>query len=283
MLPADCFPRYRPPAEAYSMIVGVTSGCSHNGCTFCGMYRGVPTHVRSTSEFEDHLALAAAQYPSSIRRVFLGDGDAMSVPAGDLLERIGQVRGRFPKANRFSCYARAEGILGKTDDALNDLRAAGLRTLYLGLESGDEELLCSINKGCTAAEMVEAVQKARRCGIRMSVMALIGLAGVEGSLKHAEATADALNRMSPRFTSLLTYIPVPRSRPETTIDDSAALAEIRMVLERLSCTTIFRSDHASNALALAGNLPTDRERLLAELDEAMDSTLRRRPSWLRGL
>jgi radical SAM superfamily enzyme YgiQ (UPF0313 family) len=291
-LPPGLFPRFRPPAEAESVIVGLASGCSHNGCTFCGMYSGILQGLRTPEEFREHVALARGAYAENASRVFIGDGDAMAAPSKALLDAIAIVREFFPAARRFGVYARAEGILEKSGQELRQLAEAGLRTAYLGLESGDEEILRRSRKGCTAAEMVEAVRKAQAAGIRMSVMALVGLGGQAGTGEHARATAAALSAMNPRFASLLTYLPVEgtpladeiASGRFALLDDRGCLEEIRAILERLDCDgTIFRADHASNPLPLAGNLARDKARLLAELGAALAGTARLRPGWLRGL
>ncbi|MHC4885063.1 MAG: radical SAM protein [Planctomycetota bacterium] len=282
----------RPPAEADSVILQATWGCPHNACTFCGTYRALAHRVLPVDEFECHVRDATEVYPAHHPRIFLADGDVMSLATPDLLERMAVVKSHFPQANRFSLYARAEGILSKSDNELNDLRTAGLRTAYLGLESGDDSVLTRIAKGSTAESMTRAVQRAQACGIRLSVMALIGLGGREGTTEHADATARVLSAMNPRFLSLLTLRILPGTELHealnagtfTPLSEAEALAETERILTGLTCTgTIFRSDHASNALPLAGSLPRDRERLLAELNQAASGTRSLRPAWLRGL
>lgn len=291
MLPDRLFPRFRPPAEADSAILGLTSGCPHNACTFCGMYRGVPVGLRTAEEFRRHVRLARREFPAGATRIFLGDGDAMRAPTEAILEAMEIARETFPEARRFSLYARPEGILAKSREELRRLVDAGLRTAYLGLETGDPTLLAAIRKGCTVEDLVAAVRLAEDCGLRMSVMALVGLGGRAGSAAHAAGTAEALNRMEPRFASLLTFIPVEGTELHADLagrffplDDREALGEIRAVVAALSCRgTIFRADHASNPLPLAGTLPRDRERLLAEIDGALAGDRGLRPGWLRGL
>ncbi len=291
-IPPERFPHFRPPGEADSVILGVTVGCPHNACSFCGMYRDLVHRVRTETEFARHVALAARLFPSEERRVFLGDGDALCLPAESLLARMSEVRRHFPRAGRFAAYARAEGLLAKTPEELQALAVAGLRTVYLGLESGDEDLLARLRKGCTAAQMIAAARRASEAGLRVSVMALIGLAGRSGSERHAQATAAALSAMRPRFISLLTYIPVEGTEWARAVeageiellDDREALRETRLILVGLDCPgAVFRADHASNPLPLGGNLPRDQERLLAELDAGLAGEERLRPLWLRGL
>ena len=289
---AALFPEFRPPAEADAVVVGVTSGCSHNACAFCGMYRRRSYHARTLEEFRAHLARARQLFPASATRVFLGDGDAMAVDAEHLLACMAAAREFFPNVRRFGIYARAEGILAKSDSDLQRLAAAGLRVAYLGLESGDAEVLQRVGKGCTVGEMIAAVHRAQAAGIKMSVMALVGLAGREGTARHADATAMALNEMNPRFINLLTYIPVPdtplwhdiRSGRLTALDDREALMEICRIVAGLECCgSLFRADHASNPLPLAGNLPRDKQSILTMLQATLAGRLALRPRWLRGL
>ncbi len=282
----------RPPAEAGSVILQATTGCPHNRCAFCAAYRGVCFRIRGPDEFEAHARLIASLEGDGGSRVFLADGDTMRLPTDRLVELVEITRRVFPEARRFSLYAGARGILAKTGEELARLKEAGFNTLYLGLESGSEEILRDMEKDVTAAEMTEAVVAAQNAGLRVSVMALLGLGGVARSLEHARATATALNRMQPRLLSILTLIPVPGTPLWNRIEEgSFALPDARGMLRELRVLvagldlgrTVFTANHASSYLPLEGALPRDRDRLLAELDAALAGSRNLVPEAWRGL
>ncbi|HOT29029.1 MAG TPA: radical SAM protein [Candidatus Ozemobacteraceae bacterium] len=282
----------RPPAEAGSVILQATTGCPHNRCAFCAAYRGVGFRVRGPDEFEAHARLIAALEGNGGARVFLADGDTMRLPTARLLELVEIAKRVFPDARRFSLYAGARGILAKSGVELARLKEAGFNTLYLGLESGSEEILRNMEKDATAAEMTEAVVSAQNAGLRVSVMALLGLGGTTHSKEHAEATAAVLNRMQPRLLSFLTLIPVPGTPLWARIESGSfalpdargMLCELRNLVAGLELNrTVFTANHASSYLPLEGALPRDRDRLLAELDAAIAGSRRLVPEVWRGL
>jgi radical SAM superfamily enzyme YgiQ (UPF0313 family) len=282
----------RPPAEAGSTIVQLTIGCPHQRCTFCGAYRHTRYRVRPPIEFRQHVATVARFARGEGGRVFFADGDAMVLPTERLLDAIAITREIVPEARRFSIYAGARGILAKTADELAALKSAGLNTFYLGLESGDEELLRQRGKGSTAAEMIEAVRRAQTVGLRASVMVLLGLGGTVGSRAHARATAAALNAMQPRLLSCLTLMLVPGTplHAEATAggftlpDARGILQELRELVAGLSLArTVFTANHASSWLPLEGALPRDRDRLLAQIGAACAGAVPLTPAFLRGL
>lgn len=267
-------PLFRPPAETDSLILQVDRGCPHNRCTFCGMYRGLPYRRLPLEEAGRLVSREARRHPET-QRVFLADGDVMSRPGDELLELLRILNAAFPRLARVSLYANGGSIAAKAEEQLRALQALKLHTLYMGLESGDEDILAGCRKGETAAGMVAAALKAQACGLRMSVMVLLGLGGADLSSRHALHTAEALNRMQPRLLSFLRVIPVPgtelhsaaearRFRPLTEWD---AARELRDILGRLELrSTVLRADHISNVVPLAGRLPHDRERLLGQID-----------------
>jgi len=268
----------RPPAEAGSIILQATTGCPHGRCAFCAAYRGVGFRVRSAAEFSAHAERVASVEGRSGSRVFLADGDTMRLPADRLFEVIACAKRVFPAAHRFGIYAGARGILAKSGDELARLKAAGLNTLYLGLESGSDDVLRDMNKDATADDMCEAVITAQNAGLRVSVMVLLGLGGTACSSGHAKATAAALNRMQPRLLSVLTLMPVPGtplwkrvSEGSFTLPDAfGMLRELRELVADLELKrTVFTANHASSYLPLEGALPRDRDRLLAQLDAGL--------------
>lgn len=272
-------PLFRPPAEAESLILQVDQGCPYNRCTFCGMYRGVKYQRRSPAEIRQMVATEARRTPEA-RRIFLADGDVMRRPFEELQHILTELAAHFPQLARVNVYATGSAIAAQTDAQLKTLRTLRLHTLYLGLESGDEEILRRVKKGETAEAMVAAGQRAQQAGLRVSVMILLGLGGVERSQVHAEATATALNRMQPRLLSALRVVPVPGTELHGDVkagrfqqlSEYHAVQELRDLIAGLKLTnTIFRANHSSNVVPLEGRLPHDRTRLVAELDRLLAS------------
>ena len=193
---------FRPPAEADSLILRVADGCPWNGCTFCGMYKGVKYVFQGLEKAEREFSNAWKNWPD-VRRIFLADGDVMHLDFQTLETMLRALNEKFKHLARVSVYANGSSILAKTDDELRRLKELKLHTLYMGLESGDNETLRAVNKRESAEEMIEAGLRAQAAGLRMSVMVLIGLAGELRSGLHAQATAAALNKMQPRLLSAL--------------------------------------------------------------------------------
>ena len=277
---------YRPPSEAHSLIIQVTVGCSHNKCAFCNMYKDKKFSITPMEQVRDDLRWAREQY-SRVERFFLADGDALILPTAQLLEILGDIRSLFPECSRVSTYASPKSILGKTPEDLSALHAAGLDFAYLGLETGNDPLLKKINKGVTVAQQIEAGQKLKAAGLTLSVTAINGLAGSNGDWQaHAVDTAAALDAMHPDFIALLTlrvYTGTPMAEWIASGElvqptPMELIRETKLFLEHIDCPgAVFRSNHASNYLVLAGTLNQDRERLLHECDEALrgDAPLRR--------
>jgi len=284
-------PLFRPPSEAESLILQVTLGCSHNRCTFCSMYRSKRFRVQPEREIEQAIDEARERLGPEVPRVFLADGDAFCLSTRRLARILELLNRAFPELQRVAVYANARDVLAKSEDDLAELRRLKLRLLYLGLESGDQETLERVHKGATVEEMVRAVQRANAAEIRSSVMALTGLAGRERSLVHARASAEALSRMAPAYTALLTYTPTPGSPLFEEVEAGTfdlltpdeSLREIRELLAHLDCRTYFTANHASNYLPLQGRLPSARVNLLALLDAALDGRVPLVPEILRGL
>lgn len=284
-------PVFRPPSEAGSLILQVTIGCSHNRCTFCGMYKQKRFRVRELGELRAELEEAARRWPET-RRIFLADGDAFALSTEKLHQLLDMCHGAFPHLSRVGAYMNASNVLSKSDHDLKGLAEKKLRIGYLGLESGNDKVLTHVGKGATAAEMVEAVRRCQGNGIKISVMVLLGLGGREQSCEHAADSAKALNQMNPRYLSLLALMPVegtPLHRRicrgefhELTPDQS--LEEMKRILEGLELKgTIFRSNHASNYLALAGRFPQDKARLISEIEACLSGNRGMRDEWMRGL
>lgn len=274
---------FRPPAEAESLIFQVALGCPHNTCRFCAMYKGVPYRVIGEEEVFADFAQAAHWYPET-RRIFLADGDVMVFSFERLRRMLEELNRLFPALARVNLYANGSSILAKTPEELASLRQLKLQTLYMGLESGDEELLKLVDKGETAEGMCEAVQRAQAAGLKCSVMVLLGLGGREGSVRHAEATAQILNRMQPKLLSALRFVEVPGCSMVPgyqAATEYEAISELIVMLRGLELEqTVFRANHTSNPVPLEGRLPRDREMLIAGLESILPRLDRKGPGRL---
>lgn len=262
-------PLFRPPAEAESLIFQVSYGCPHNCCRFCGMYKYSHYEEREYDKVLEDFKKAARKYPET-QRIFLADGDVMFLSFETLHKYLLELNKLFSKLTRVNVYANGSSILAKTREQLCELRRLKLHTLYVGLETGDEELLRLVNKGETAENMIEAVRISQECGLRCSVMVLLGLGGKKGSERHAIETALVLNKMQPRLLSALRFVEVTGSKMFSgyeTVSEYEAVCELRKMIEYLELErTVFRANHASNPVPMEGRFPNDKERILAELD-----------------
>ena len=282
---------YRPPSEARSRIIQVTIGCSHNTCTFCHMYTDKQFRIRTREEILKDLDECRQAIGPYVRRVFFADGDALVVPTKLLLELLHYVRNNFPNVERVTSYGTAHDVLRKSEEELKALRAAGLEMIYIGAESGDNGILAHIRKGETAEEIVEAGQKLKRCGMKTSVTLISGLGGKKGIERHAESSARLINGMNPEYASILTLHLTPDSpmaqeiaRGEMDLlGPEDIVTETEIFLKHIdSPGTVFRTNHASNYVALAGTFNKDIPEMLRELEEAKKHHWYR-PDWMRGL
>ncbi len=284
---------FRPPSEADSLILQATLGCSWNRCTFCGMYRDKRFRVRPLDELKAEIAWAARQQ-GPVHKVFLADGDALMAKASFLGAVLAELKAAFPDLRRVSCYASPQSLQVRSVAEMAELRAVGLGQYYLGIESGHDGVLERLDKGVDGAEMVRVARKAHEAGVALSTMVLLGAGGRALSLEHARASAAVVNAIQPRFVSTLVMTPVEdtplwesAARGEVDELDPLELArELREFLAHLELSgSVFRSNHASNYLALAGTLPKDKERLVAALDAvlARPGEARFVPEWMRGL
>jgi radical SAM superfamily enzyme YgiQ (UPF0313 family) len=285
-------PLYRPPSEANSYILQATIGCSWNKCVYCDMYRSKQFRVRELSESLDDLREAGRRAGHVVDKVFVADGDALVLDMDHWRPILSTARDCFPRLRQVSCYATAGNILDKTAEQLTELRASGLNMLYIGPESGDDRTLKRIVKGATFEDHVEAAKKAHEAGMKISVIALLGVGGTERSQEHAETTADLVTAMDPEYFAALTTSVIPDT-PLMRMKDKGffelpgvtrMLEELRIIVDRARPTdALFRTNHASNHLALGGRLPRDREAICAAIDGALGGRVPLRPEWARGL
>lgn len=265
----------RPPSEASSLIVQVTYGCSNDTCDFCGTYLGKPFAVRPFSEVQADIVNLPLSVKQQVERVFLADGDALVLSSRRLLELLALLRYELPRLQRVSSYATALNLLAKTDAELRDVRAAGLTLIYLGLESGDDETLMAVHKGITVQQQIEGCRRAAQAGIDLSITAILGLAGAERSLLHAQATGAALSAIDPQYIGLLTLMLTPGTamaervrRGELVLPNTLGMVrELREIVAHTNVSDcLFRSNHASNYLPVGGHLPHDKDEMLRALD-----------------
>ncbi|GGE39083.1 radical SAM protein [Halopseudomonas oceani] len=286
-------PVFRPPSEAHSLILPVTNGCSWNKCTFCEMYTAPQKKFRARDEAEvlDEIRRVGERY--IVQRIFLADGDAMVLPTHRLLRILEAIAEHIPSVERVTSYCLPRNLKRKSVEELKELREAGLAMLYVGAESGDDEVLERVNKGETAASTADALIKAGDAGLKRSVMILNGLGGASLSAQHALNSAKLLNETQPEFVStLVVSFPQGMARFQQRYPDFVELNQqqlFRELREFVAALTLdnstFRSDHASNALVLKGELGRDKERLLAQIDQAISRPEQAglRPEWMRGL
>ena len=282
---------FRPPSEADSLLLQATIGCSHNRCTFCAMYRDKQFRVRRIEEVLEDIAAAREYYGPDVRRVFLCDGNALILPTTHLLKILTTLERTFPDLQRVGVYANARDLVSKCVTELQELMARRLSIFYLGLESGSDAILRQIDKGATADEMVAGVRHGMSAGMKSSVIYLLGLGGRKQWRENAVESAKAVSQMNPNYLSALTVTVVPgtplarqlKSGEFELPEPAEFAAELRLFLEQVDVkATVFRSNHASNYVPLAGRLPRDKERMVAELTEAIKNH-RFKPEYLRGL
>lgn len=272
---------YRPPSEAYSLIVQATIGCTHNKCSFCKMFKEKRFQTRPTEDIIADFAWARKRY-RSVPRIFLADANALCLKTDKLMPILTYIEETFPECERVTIYGRASDILRKTEDELRMLREHGLTMVYIGAESGSDKVLEMCRKGETRQQLIDAVKRIEKVGIKASVTFISGLAGKDGWEDHAIQTGTMITEMNASYVSLLTLLVDPQAPMYEDIQSGRlklltpqeVLAETHLMLENANPekTCIFRSNHASNYLSLKGDLPQDRDRFLAQIKAAMKNT-----------
>ncbi|QIB70080.1 radical SAM protein [Aminipila butyrica] len=272
---------YRPPSEAYSLIVQVTIGCTHNKCTFCSMFKDKTFRVRQMEEVLEDLESARRHY-GHVEKIFLADGDALCLSNSKLLVILKHIRRLFPECQRVGAYGTPQDVLGKSPEELAELRQHGLGIVYIGAESGSQKVLEAVNKGVSREQIIEAVKKIEAAGIKASVTFISGLAGPEHMEEHALETASMISAMEPSYVGLLTLMVEPdapiyediRAGRFRVLTPEEVLGETALMLKNIQVTKpcVFRSNHASNYVSLKGDLPRDKERMMGQLKRAMENT-----------
>lgn len=270
---------YRPPSEAYSLIIQVTLGCSHNKCTFCNMYKDRNFKIKSLDEVFEDLELSRKYY-KYVRRIFLADGDALILKTENLEKILMKIKELFPECERVSVYGTPADILRKSEEDLIKLKKLGLDIIYIGVESGSDEVLKDVNKGVTSEEIIKAGQKVKRTGIKLSATLISGLGGKEKSKLHAKESARVISAINPDYLGILTLMIEPgtqiynkvENNEMTLLNPKEVMVETRELIRNLEVSNcIFRSNHASNYAPLAATLGDEKERLLKELDSIIGS------------
>ena len=285
---------FRPFSEAKSYLLQCTIGCSHNQCTFCGMYKDKKYRIRSLEEIKTDIAMAKNYY-NDLEKVFLCDGDAIAIETDILLEILDELYRVFPSLRHVGSYVGPRSTLNKSMSELTALRAAGLTKAYLGVETGDDRLLKEVKKGVSYQEMLQAGQNLVNAGINLSAMVLLGLAGPgEPSREHALATAKITNEMKPHYLAALTVTPVPNTvlhrqvlaREFKILDAFETLEEMKWIFENITIDGLkFVGAHASNYLPVSGTLQKDRQKMLDVVNNVLESQDKRylRSENMRGL
>ena len=281
---------FRPPSEAFSLILQPTIGCSWNRCTFCVAFKDKEYRVRSLRDIHGDVERIFPYY-RDVQRIFLADGNALSMPTDELVAILEFLHSKFHILERISIYGGPLDIKKKSIEELGKLRKAGLDLVYFGLESGSNEVLRRIKKGATAADMVNTAGKVKEAGLRLSVIFILGLGGTEMSDIHAEETARVVSAQDPEYAAALTLMAEPgseilesvRSGSLTLLDPLEVLEELHNTVRGISVTnTVFRANHASNYAPIGGTLPGDKKKILSEIERIIKKG-RYKPEFLRAL
>lgn len=283
---------FRPPSEAYSILLQVTVGCSHNKCTFCEMYKEKRIFkIKSDAEIMADIAYAARHHRHN-DRLFLCDGDALIVPQKRLVRILSEIRRQMPWIKRIGSYANTKSISKKTVDELRELKRLGLSIAYMGLETGDDVTLAGINKGADSARMIEMGKKIRAAGIKLSVTVLLGIAGRERSMIHARETGRVLSAIDPEYVGALSLMltpgtPLYKDHVAGKFPVLAAqelLQELGVMIAATHMTNgLFHSNHASNYLPIRAKLPEEKDKTLALIEKALAGKVSLKPEHLRAL
>jgi len=268
---------FRPPPEADSFLLQCTIGCSHNKCTFCGMYKDRKYRLRSLPEIIGDIKMAKVTMGRRLLKVFLCDGDAISLDTEILLEILSELYKAFPYLRQVSTYVGPQSTLSKSVDELKQLREAGLTTTYLGVESGDDQVLKAVRKGSSSSEILQAGQNIVKSGMSLTAMVMLGLGG-KASKSHILATAELINRMKPHHLGILSTVPVEKTSLARQVekgefqllDAYETLEEMKILLENITLDNLgIDGTHKSNFLTLMGYMQQDKEKLIEQIDNAL--------------
>ncbi|MBW1865191.1 MAG: B12-binding domain-containing radical SAM protein [Deltaproteobacteria bacterium] len=281
----------RPPSEANSILLQITVGCSHNKCTFCGTFAGERFKIKS-DEIVDQDIQFAKEYCRRQRRVFLCDGDALIIPQKRLVNILKKIETNLPWVTRVGVYANTKSIQMKTPEELAKLHQHGLSIAYMGLETGDDVTLKAVRKGATAEKMIAMGKKIREAGIKLSITVLLGLAGRERSMIHAQETGKVLSAIDPEYVGALSLMLIPGTPLSNDhekgifplLKPDEMLKELRHMIAHTHLSRgLFHANHASNYLPIKARMPRDKERTIQQIDQALAGSIALKPEWMRAL
>jgi radical SAM superfamily enzyme YgiQ (UPF0313 family) len=281
----------RPPSEANSILLQATVGCSHNKCTFCGTYAEERFRIKDDATILKDIAFAA-QHCRRQRRLFICDGDALIIPQKRLQTILSEIKRQLPWVTRVGVYGNAKSIKMKSLNDLIALKNQGIGIIYMGLESGDNQTLKAINKGVKAETMIQMGRKVRQAQIKLSITAILGIAGKKRSLVHAEQTGKVLSAIDPDYIGILSLMLLPgtpmfakyQAGAFELLNPLEMLQELKAILTHTDLTRgLFHANHASNYLPIKARLPKDKSATLALIDRAIASRVDLKPEWLRAL
>ena len=274
------YPLYRPPSEGNSLIIQATLGCSHNKCSFCNMYKSKKFTIKPIQDIKNDISYFRQTY-TLVERIFLADGDALIIKTEDLKEILVYINKLFPECSRVTLYGSPKSILLKTPQELSDLKDLGLSMIYMGVESGNDEILKDINKGVSSEDLIKAAKKVKEANILLSVTVIAGISGIEKSISHAIKTGEIISSLIPDYLGVLTLMVEEGTNLHNKIinnefeilNDKEILNEIKLLIHHIDVkeSVVFRCNHASNYISLTGNLPKDKEKLLTQIDYYQDT------------
>ncbi|WP_291565041.1 MULTISPECIES: radical SAM protein [unclassified Clostridium] len=282
---------YRPPSEAYSLIIQATIGCSHNKCNFCSMYKEKNFRIRPVEEVIEDLHMARNLY-KKVEKIFLADGDVLIIPMEKLRVILKAIREIFPECERVGVYGSPKSILIKSIEDLKELRDLGIGIVYLGIESGSDKILKEVDKGVTSQEIIVAGKKVKECGIKLSVTLISGLGGRENIEEHGLESALVISQINPDYLGFLTLMiesdtklyDKVQSGEFKLLNPQEVMEEMKIFIENVNVeNTVFRSNHASNYVSLKGTLPLDKEKILNTINNALNDSNSYKSEFLRGL
>ncbi len=281
----------RPPSEANSILLQVTLGCSHNKCTFCGTFREKRFNIKKDDVIFKDIEFAR-EYCTRQNRLFICDGDAMIVPQKRLVRILKRIKDHLPWVERVGLYANTKGIGMKTDEQLKELNKLGVTLVYMGLESGDDQILKSIRKGANSAKMIKMGKRIKKAGMQLSVTVLVGLGEKPGSRQHALETGRVLSAIDPDFVGVLSLMLVPGTELNDKfekgefelLNPEEMLAELGLMISSTNLTNgLFHANHASNYLPIRAKLPEEKEKTLELISQALQGNVELKPEFMRAL
>lgn len=282
---------FRPPVEHNSILLQVTTGCSHNKCTFCGMFKDKSFSIKEMEIIEKDLDYAACHFPHK-KRLFLCDGDALTIPFERLLTILKKIKEKLPWVRRVGTYGSAKSVRLKSDEELKILKEHSLSMIFFGLESGDDEVLKAVKKGSDCKTQIEQAKRVKQAGMKISLTVLLGLASREGSSQHAKKTGEAISEIGPNHVGALSMmmapeVPLYKAYRKGNFEIMTPLELLQELKTMITCTNlekgIFSANHASNYLPMQIRFPSGKQEALSLLDKALQGEVEIKPEWMRGL